>query len=94
MKTYLVGCDLQDKSIASYNSLYRTLEYYDSFDRVLEAMWVIKTKESAESILAVLRQRLRAQDRLFVVELHGDQASQNLMCSLEALETSSPEWRQ
>ena len=68
---YSVNFDL-DNEKTDYKGLYRTLRNnYDQSMRVLDAMWIIETEQSADDIYTALS-NFFDNDNLVVFQLQGD----------------------
>ena len=69
MRTYIIVYQLRD-SWADYSKFYETLkEHYEDNVHFMETAWLVRTENSAEDILKVLRDKVRVRDSIFVAEI-------------------------
>lgn len=72
----------------NYDKLYESIKSYPKWAHITESTWFIKTDESCSSIRNKLMNCLDKNDRLFVAELTGEAAWNNILCSNEYLKNN------
>ena len=69
----------------NYDNLYKAIKSYGIWAHITESTWFIKTADSCVQIRGNLLSHLDSNDRLFVGELTGAAAWQNVICTNDYL---------
>lgn len=78
MKTYLISYDLHNPG-RDYTPLHDAIKALaDGWWHHLESVWLINTSKNAGAIRDTLKQKLDANDELFVISLGGNWATYNI----------------
>lgn len=65
----------------NYNDLYTSIKSYEKWAHITESTWFIKTSLSCVQVRDRLASLMDKNDRLFVAELKGVAAWDNIICS-------------
>lgn len=71
-----------------YNSLYQTIKSYGKWAHITESTWFIKTTDTCVEVRRKLFACMDNNDKLFVGELTGVAAWQNVLCLDEYLKNN------
>ncbi len=72
----------------NYDDLYATIKSYSAWAHVTESTWFIKTQDSCATVRDNLAKHMDNNDRLFVAELTGAAAWQNVLCDSQYLKNN------
>ena len=73
------------KSGKNYDDLYNYLKSYSVWAHVTESTWFISTDKSCITIRDEINKIIDSDDRIFVAELTGFAAWQNVICNSDYL---------
>lgn len=87
MTSKIIEYDLR-KPGRNYDSLYAAIKSYEHWAHITESTWFIKTSASCVQVRDNLLQVMDANDRLFVAELSGTAAWNNVICDNDYLKNN------
>jgi hypothetical protein len=73
--TYVLSKPEQD-----HKDLIKAIKDYETWVKITEFTWIVATTDSCINIMNILRKHLHSDDRMFVAELTGVSAWQNILC--------------
>jgi hypothetical protein len=85
MAKYLVIYDLVGSSETSqdYKRLIDKIQTYDDWGNIQRSAWMVKSSKSAPEVRDELFAYMDSNDRLFVLELTGVSAWENVLCKID-----------
>lgn len=70
MKTFLITYDLiAPRTAEDYQQLHEAIKAFTYWAKPLESVWLIKSDLSREQIMNFLRQRIKVNDKLLIIEV-------------------------
>ncbi|MBE7127833.1 hypothetical protein [Bacillus mycoides] len=73
--TYVLSKPEQD-----YEDFIKAIKDYETWVKITEFTWIVATTDSCINIMNILKKHLHSNDRMFVAELTGVSAWQNILC--------------